>query len=157
MELLDIKKYPAKILRKRCSPVEEITEKEKRLFEDMLFTMRHFGGIGLAAPQVGVSKRLIIADMGEGAIKLANPEIVEIKGTDKMEEGCLSIPDIKVEIERPYEIIIRGVDAKGDSIELKAEALIARVLQHEVDHLDGKLIVDYAGLLERFKWKLRKK
>jgi len=144
MEPLRIRKFPDKVLRKRCNPVEEITSKEVELFEKMLFTMKHFSGIGLAAPQIGISQSLIIADIGEGSIKLANPEIVSLKGTGRMTEGCLSIPDISVDIERPYEVIVRGMNEKGQIIELKAKNLLARVLQHEIDHLNGILIIDQA-------------
>ena len=87
MNLLEVKKYPKKILRAECQVVEEITGKEVKLFQDMFFTMKHFLGIGLAAPQIGISKRLITVDIGEGEIKLANPEIITTKGSDKMQEG----------------------------------------------------------------------
>ena len=157
MQLLEIKKYPDRILRKRCKPIERVTEKEVDLFDKMLFTMRHFCGVGLAAPQIGISQELIIADIGEGAIKLANPKILKVKGTDKMEEGCLSIPDIVVEIKRPYEVIVEGLNEKGELIELKAKELLARVLQHEIDHLNGRLIIDHMNLLEKFRLRIHKR
>ena len=157
MALLDIKKYPAKILRRKSEPIRQITARERKLFEDMLLTMRLLGGVGLAAPQVGISKRLIVADTGEGPIKLANPEIIKTKGSDKMEEGCLSIPDVKVDVERPHEVTLTGLNEKGGEIELKAGGLLARILQHEIDHLNGKLIIDYMGLIEKLKLKIRKR
>ena len=157
MEPLKIREYPDSILRKKCARVEEITDTEIKLFEEMLFTMRHFAGIGLAAPQIGIAKSLIVADIGEGAIKLANPVILEAKELDKMEEGCLSIPGVGVLIERPDEIIVGGLNEKGKTIEVKAKGLLARVLQREIDHLKGKLIIDYLNLLEKFKLRLHKK
>jgi len=164
MELWEIKKYPDSVLRKKALEIKEITDKEIRLFEEMLFTMRHFAGIGLAAPQIGITKSLIVVDIGEGAIRLANPVIMWTKGSGaKWEEGCLSIPGIGVSIARPKEIIVSGLNETGKAVELEAQGLLARVLQHEIDHLQGKLIIDYLGLLEKmvlFKpkfWKTRNK
>jgi len=121
--------------------------------------MRHFTGIGLAAPQIGIAKSLIVADIGEGIVRLANPVILRTKGSDKMQEGCLSIPGVGVVIDRPDEIIVSGLNEKGKLIELEAHGLLARVLQHEIDHLKGKLIIDYVSLLEKmilFKSKFSK-
>jgi peptide deformylase len=157
MQALEIKKYPDSILRKKCVQVERITDRETELFAGMLFTMRHFAGIGLAAPQIGLAKNLIVADIGEGAIKLANPKILETSGTDKLEEGCLSVPSVAVDIERPYEIIVSGLDENNQIIEIKAKGLLARVLQHEIDHLKGRLIIDHLSLLEKFKLRLHKR
>ena len=156
MTPLNIKKYPDKVLRKNCSNVEEITDKEKELFEKMLFTMRHFCGIGLAAPQIGISKKLIVAEVENITIKLANPEIVDVRGSDNMTEGCLSVPDIAVAIKRPTDIIVKGLNEKGQTVEIKTKGLLARVIQHEVDHLKGKLIVDYMNILKRLKSKFKK-
>jgi len=149
MEPLKVSEYPNSILRKKCASIERITDSEIKLFEEMLFTMRHLAGIGLAAPQIGIAKNLIVADTGEGAIRLANPVVLKTKGSDKMEEGCLSIPGVGVVIDRPDEIIVSGLNEKGKVIELEARGLLARVLQHEIDHLKGKLIIDYVGLLEK--------
>ncbi|MCK4904693.1 MAG: peptide deformylase [Clostridiales bacterium] len=144
IESLVIKKYPDKILRKNSIGVEEITDKETELFKKMLFTMKCFDGIGLAAPQIGISEKLIVAEVEEKTIKLANPEIIKVRGVDKMVEGCLSIPDFTVEIERSYEVIVKGLNEKGKNVQIEAEGLLARVLQHEIDHLHGKLIIDYS-------------
>lgn len=160
MGILEIKKYPDSILRKMCKPVETVTPKEIRLLENMLLTMRTFCGIGLAAPQIGIAQRLIVADVDGEIIKLANPEIVKVNGEDKMVEGCLSIPDISVEIERPFGVIVKGLNEKGKIVEVKTEGLLARVLQHEIDHLNGRLIIDYLSLLKKmllFKPKIAKK
>ncbi|MDD5005373.1 MAG: peptide deformylase [Candidatus Omnitrophica bacterium] len=159
MEPLEIKKYPDSVLRKKCIVVERITETEVQLFEEMLFTMRHFAGIGLAAPQIGITRNMVVADIGEGPIMLANPKILNLRGAEKMEEGCLSIPGVEVVVERADEIMISGLNEKDEAIKLKARGLLARVLQHEIDHLQGKLIIDYVGLLEKmmlFKFKFKK-
>ncbi|GAI08927.1 unnamed protein product, partial [marine sediment metagenome] len=126
MENLEIKKYPDAILRKKCEAVEAVTAQEKRIFEDMLFTMHTFKGIGLAAPQIGLVKQLIVADIGEGVIKLANPEIISSSGSDRMVEGCLSIPERAVEIKRFYEVMVRGLNEKGERVEIEAKGLLAR-------------------------------
>lgn len=160
MEILKIRKYPDSILRQKCEPVEAVTSKEKRLFESMLLALRNFYGIGLAAPQIGESRRLIVADVEGKIIKLANPEIIKVDGKDKMVEGCLSIPDVSVEVERPYSVIVKGLNEKGETVEIKANGLLARVLLHEIDHLNGKLIIDYLGLLQKmmlFKHKIKRK
>jgi len=153
-EILRITKYPEKILRKKCQSIEGITEREITLFKNMLYTMRRFSGIGLAAPQVGINQRLIVADIGEKPVKLANPEVIKVKGKDKMGEGCLSVPDVVVEIERPDEVIVKGLNEEGKIVELKAKGLLARVLLHEIDHLKGKLIVDYMGFWQKIKFNL---
>ena len=160
MKILEIKKYPDSILRQKCEPVEAVTSKEKRLFESMLLALRNFYGIGLAAPQIGESRRLIVADVEGKIIKLANPEIIKADGKDKMVEGCLSIPDVSVEVERPSSVIVKGLNEKGETVEIKANGLLARVLQHEIDHLNGKLIIDYLSLLQKmilFKHKIKRK
>jgi len=150
-QVLEIKKYPEPILRKKCIRVPEITPKEVKLFEDMLLTMYTFGGIGLSAPQVGSLLQIIVADVGEGAVRLANPHILKTKGQDKLSEGCLSLPDINVQIKRPYEVLVEGLNEKGEHIEINAKGLLARVIQHEIDHLKGRLIIDYLGLIEKMK------
>ena len=150
-QVLEIKKYPEPILRKKCIQVPEITPKEVKLFEDMLLTMYTFGGIGLSAPQVGSLLQIIVADVGEGAVRLANPHILKTKGQDKLSEGCLSLPDINVQIKRPYEVLVEGLNEKGEHIEINAKGLLARVIQHEIDHLKGRLIIDYLGLIEKMK------
>ena len=154
-KILEIKKYPDKILLKKCKLVEKITEKELELFNNMLSTMHQEQGIGLAAPQIGISQMLFVADIGEGPILLANPEVIKVKGKDKMEEGCLSVPDALVNIERPYEVIVKGVNEKGKVVEIKARGLLARVIMHEMDHLNNKLIIDYMYLLQKIKFKLK--
>jgi peptide deformylase len=157
MEPLAIRRYPDSILRKKCLRIEELTHREIVLFEVMLSTMHKFEGVGLAAPQIGIASSLIVADIGEGAVKLANPVILKMKGTDKLEEGCLSLPGVTVDIERPYEITVGGLNEEGQAVEIKIQGLLARVLQHEIDHLKGRLIIDYLSLLDKFKLRLHKR
>jgi len=157
MESLAIRQYPDSILRRKCSQIEKITPKEITVFELMLSTMYKFEGVGLAAPQIGITSSLLVVDIGDGAIKLANPVILKVRGSDRMEEGCLSIPSVTVDIERPYEIVAGGLNEEGRVVEIKAQGLLARVLQHEIDHLKGRLIVDYLNLLEKFKRRLHKR
>jgi peptide deformylase len=144
MKLLEIRRFPDPILRVNCFKVEEITSKELALFEDMVYTMKANNGIGLAAPQVGIAKRLIVALDEQGrVIRLANPKILKGKGSDIMVEGCLSLPGESVEIKRWLEVVVIGLDDRNKEVEVKAKGLLARVLQHEIDHLYGKLIIDY--------------
>ena len=150
--ILEVKKYPNKILRCSSLPVEKITEREKRLFENMLNTMHHFSGIGLAAPQIGIKQKLIVADITGQTLKLANPEVLKAEGKDKMEEGCLSVPGALVNIERPCKVTVKGLDENGQAIEVKAKGLLARVLLHEIDHLNGKLIIDYMNFLKKVRF-----
>lgn len=154
MKILEIRKYPEQILRKKSENIERITEQEIALFEDMLCTVRHFSGMGLAAPQVGINKRIIVTDIGEGPLKLANPEVLKVKGKDAMEEGCLSVPGALVNIARPDEVVVRGLNEKGKIVEVEAKGLLARVLLHEIDHLNGKLIIDYMSFFKKLKFRL---
>jgi len=154
MKLLEIRKYPEQILRKKSENIERITEKETALFEDMLCTIRNSSGLGLAAPQVGINKRIIVTDIGEVPLKLANPEVLKVKGKDAMEEGCLSVPGTLVNIERPDEVVVRGLNEKGKIVEVEAKGLLARVLLHEIDHLNGRLIIDYMSFLKKLKFRL---
>ena len=155
MAPLEIKKHPDKILRKNCEPVRNVTEKEREIFNEMLFTMRHFCGIGLAAPQVGISKRLIVASVEDVTIKLANPEILDTSGSDTISEGCLSVVNTVIDIKRPTVITVRGLNEESKIIELKTSGLLARVIQHEIDHLNGRLIIDYMGLIKRLSSTLK--
>jgi len=156
MSALEIVKYPEKVLRKKCKPVSKITKKEQDFFDQMLFTMRYFQGIGLAAPQIGIPEKLIVVEFEGSIIKLANPEVIQVDGADIMIEGCLSFPDeVAVSVKRPTEAIMRGLDENNRPIEIKAKGILARVLQHEIDHLSGKLIIDYLPFWEKLKFKLK--
>ena len=155
MSVLPIITIPDPFLRKISDPVEKVDSAVVKLMDDMLETMYAAPGIGLAAIQVGVPRRIIVidaADDGEpkNPVFLVNPEIVALgQKTRLYEEGCLSIPDVRVEIERPETVTIRYVDRDGTQKELAAEGLLATAIQHEIDHLDGQLIIDFLSRLKR--------
>ena len=146
---------PDPILRKRCEPLERVDIDTKNLMDDMLETMYAAPGIGLAAVQVGILKRLIVIDISKGEEKkrplfLINPKIIhQSKKTSVYEEGCLSIPGLFAEIERPAECTLKYIDYHGKEKELKAEGLLATCVQHEVDHLNGVLFIDYLSKLKK--------
>ena len=137
-----IRKDGDEVLRKKAREVEKINDKIKELIEDMIDTMYDADGIGLAAPQVGVLKRIIVIDIGDGPLVLLNPEIVDYSGEQTDDEGCLSIPGRYGAVTRPYYIKVKGQDENMSSVELEAEELLARVLCHEIDHLNGVLFKD---------------
>lgn len=141
---LTIRLYGDPCLREKCETVDEIGIVEKLLVEAMIETMDRHKGIGLAAPQVGVNKRILVADIGDGPVAMINPVIKEVKGEAVMEEGCLSIPEVNVNVTRPAVIKVRYLDLNSKPRERKFKELMARVILHENDHLDGKLITDYA-------------
>ncbi len=132
------------LLRKKALPVKKITKRLNKLAEDMEETMRAASGVGLAAPQVGVSIRLIVVDVGEGPIVIYNPEIIDRDGQDIDVEGCLSIPGVNAYVERSAWVKVAGIDAKGKPVVVEGDELLARALQHEIDHLDGILFIDKA-------------
>lgn len=137
-----VRKIGDELLRKKSRVVNEIDKRTATLISDMLDTMYASDGVGLAAPQVGVLKRIAVVDIGEGYYVLINPEISKSEGEYIDEEGCLSIPGEFGEIKRAKKITVKAIDETGNKIELKAEDLLARVIQHEIDHLDGILFVD---------------
>lgn len=130
------------ILRKKCKSVSEITPKIVELVEDMLDTMYEANGVGLAAPQVGMLKRIVVIDVGEGPVILINPEIIEISGEQTGSEGCLSVPGKMGIVTRPNYAKVKAVDITGQNIIVEGEELMARALCHEIDHLDGVLYID---------------
>lgn len=132
------------ILRKKAQPVRNVDSLIGQLLDDMVETMVANNGVGLAAPQVGISKRIIVADVGDGPIRMVNPRIVERKGSVLGLEGCLSVPNIYGDVERAEEVVVKGLDERGRPIMVEADGLLARVFQHEVDHLDGRLFIDIA-------------
>ncbi len=142
MALRKIRKDTEPILRKKSREIEKIDRKIEVLLDDMKETMELANGIGLAAPQVGVLKRVIIVDIGNGLMEFINPVIVSEEGKNVAEEGCLSIPGKYEDVERPNKIKVKALNRKGEKIELNAEGLLARVLCHEIDHLDGILFID---------------
>jgi peptide deformylase len=151
------------ILNMKAAPVESVDEEIVRLARDMVETLHAAPGLGLAAPQVGVSRRVIVVDLSVGEDKnalhvLVNPEIVAQEGEAVCEEGCLSVPDIRENVARPYRVVVRGLDLEGRQVEIEGEDILARALCHEIDHLDGILFVEKLSALKRtlIKKKLRK-
>jgi peptide deformylase len=161
VSLLDIYVLGAPVLRQETQPVKAVTDEIRRLIDDMFETMYAARGIGLAAPQVGRLERLAVVDVNENPLVIINPEIVLREGTQRGEEGCLSIPDIYGDVERAMRVVVRALDRDGRPFEVDANELLARCLQHEIDHLHGRLFIDYLSVLKRrqalAKWeKLRK-
>ena len=130
------------ILRKKSKIVKAVDEKILELLEDMAETMYQEDGVGLAAPQIGILKRLVVIDVGEGLIKLINPVIIEANGEQQGIEGCLSVPGVSGEVIRPQKVRIEAQNEKGEYIELEGEDLLARAFCHELDHLEGILFID---------------
>ena len=141
MALRKIREYGDEILTKKCREVREMTPRLKELVEDMLETMYQAEGVGLAAPQVGVLKRIVVIDIGEGPITLVNPKIVEQDGEQEGSEGCLSVPGKAGMVVRPNHVIVEGFDADMNPVTVEGEELLARALCHELDHLDGIVYV----------------
>ncbi|MBX5435914.1 MAG: peptide deformylase [Alicyclobacillaceae bacterium] len=131
------------VLRQISKPVQAITPAIEKLLDDMADTMYHAEGVGLAAVQIGVLKRVIVMDVGDGLIELINPEITEKSGSQVDSEGCLSLPGIRGPVERALHVVVRGLNRKGEPVEIRASELLARCVQHEVDHLNGILFIDY--------------
>ena len=130
------------VLEKICRPVKEMTPRIKELIQDMLDTMYHAEGVGLAAPQVGILRRIVVIDVGEGPIVMINPEILETSGEQTGEEGCLSVPGKCGQVTRPNYVKVRALDEDMNEFEMEGEGLLARAFCHEIDHLDGKMYVD---------------
>ncbi len=142
MAIRNIRKDEDPILRKKAKKVEKIDDRVKTLLEDMKDTMYDADGVGLAAPQVGVLKRIILVDVGEGLLEMINPEIVETCGEEIDEEGCLSLPGKNGEVPRPEAVTVKGLNPQGQEIVIEAQHLFARALCHEIDHLNGVLFTD---------------
>ena len=156
MSILPIITVPDPLLRTSSTPIERVDAALLRLADDMLETMYKAPGVGLAAVQVGVARRLIVLDVAEredappSPMVLINPEILRRgEAIAPYEEGCLSLPDVRIEIERPTSVLVRYLDREGKQHEIDAQGLLATVIQHEVDHLDGKLIIDFLSRLKR--------
>lgn len=137
------------VLREKACPVPEINRNILKLLDNLADTMYAAKGVGLAAPQIGIPKRVIVVDVGEGLWELINPEIISSKGEEVAIEGCLSIPGIAGEVRRAQEVEIKGLDRFGKVIRVRADGFFARALQHEIDHLDGILFIDKALRLIR--------
>lgn len=142
MALRKIRKYGDEVLRKKSKKVEVFDKRLHTLIEDMLETMAEAEGVGLAAPQIGILKRVVVIDVGEGPIELINPKIIESEGEITQPEACLSIPGVLGEVPRPKRVKVRAQDRWGNFFEIEGEDLLARAFCHEIDHLDGILFVD---------------
>ena len=164
MAILNICTYPDPVLRRKAESVEALDEEIQRLVDDMVETMYEAPGIGLAANQVGRPVRVVVIDLQReeceyGLIVLINPELVSGCGETCYEEGCLSVPEFFATVKRFEEVVVRGLDREGNECEISADGLLAIALQHEIDHLEGKLFIDHISPVTRdiFKRKWRKK
>ncbi len=142
MAIYPIRTFPDPVLRSPAADVTEFDEDLARLVEDMLETMYDAPGVGLAAPQIGISKRIFVADIGEGPFVMVNPELVAVSGSWTFDEGCLSVPGRFWPISRPAYAKARGYDVAGEPVEYAGDELMGRVLQHEIDHLGGMLLLE---------------
>jgi peptide deformylase len=154
MSILHIVKYGSPILAKTAKKIENIDEDIENLAQSMVETMYTAPGIGLAAPQINKGLRLITADLSIGEKKedliiLINPEVLNIEGSSTLEEGCLSVPGIHEKVTRPFHVTVKGIDLKGKERIIDADDLLARVLLHEIDHLEGKLFIEHLSPLKR--------
>ncbi|NLN64907.1 MAG: peptide deformylase [Clostridiaceae bacterium] len=142
MAIREIRKKGDEILRKICKPVSAVNEKVRELLDDMLDTMYEADGVGLAAPQVGIMRRIVVIDVGEGPVELINPEKIEESGEQLYVEGCLSIPGIYGEVKRPERVVVKALDREGKEIRIEGTGMLAIAMCHEIDHLDGILFED---------------
>ena len=161
MAKLEVLRFPDPRLRTVAEPVAEVTGETRKIVSDMLETMYDEFGIGLAAVQVNIAQRIVVIDLSgddSDPMCLINPEIIEAEGSEEMEEGCLSVPEFRALVKRAERIRCRAMNLDGEEFEIEADGLLAVCIQHEIDHLDGKLFVDYLSPLkrERVAEKLRK-
>lgn len=162
MPIMEILKFPHPALRRRAEEITRIDDRVRALAKSMIETMHRAPGIGLAAPQVGVSERLIVVDLTAGeepnqAIVLVNPEIITSEGEIEFEEGCLSIPDLNEKVTRAEKVTVRGFDLEGREVEIEGDELMAIALQHEIDHLEGVLFLDHISRLKRSRYIAKRK
>ena len=149
MGIYRIRQYGEPILRQKCRRVLRLASRENRVLSQMAATMYKVQGVGLAAPQIGLDEQLFVVDVGEGLIKLANPLILLKDGESVVEEGCLSLPHTMVKVRRANRVTVEGWDENEERVRIEGEGILARVLQHEIDHLRGILIIDYVLLDEK--------
>lgn len=147
--ILELRKYPDEILRNKCSIVETVDDSIRSILTDMAFTMRAHNGVGLAASQVGIDKQIIVVDIGEGLVNLINPKIIEKHGKNSIEEGCLSLPDVALKVKRSEAIKVKALDETGKDVIINAKGLLAIAIQHEIDHINGILIIDHANFVKK--------
>ncbi|MBC7076607.1 MAG: peptide deformylase [Syntrophomonadaceae bacterium] len=144
MAVYQVVTLPDNILRAKALPVRKINSGVLRVLDNMRDTMYAFDGIGLAAPQIGISKRIIVVDTGDNLIEMVNPEIIYGEGEQTGSEGCLSVPNVVGLVKRAKKVTVKGLNRKGEEVNIEASDLLARVFQHEIDHLDGVLFIDRA-------------
>jgi len=162
LSVMEILKFPDPVLRKRAKEIEVVDDRVRELAEKMIKTLHAAPGVGLAAPQVGVSERLIVVDVSAGEdpdeiIVIVNPEFTYREGETGIEEGCLSVPDFTEMVPRSERVVVKGLDLEGRSITVEGEDLFAIVLQHEMDHLDGVLFFDHISKLKRSRYIAKRK
>lgn len=148
---LKVKLFGEPVLRKKALPIKEITQVHRNILSSMSRLMYDSSGIGLASVQVGISEAMIVVDIGSGLYKLINPKIVRKYGTQVMEEGCLSVPGVSLKVKRARKVLLKALDEYGLPTEIEAQDLLACVFQHELDHLNGKLIIDYASVFDKVR------
>ncbi len=149
MAKLKILKVGDETLRKVCRPVDAVTPRIHRLLDDMVETMRAADGVGLAAPQVGVLRRVVVIETpGEGLFELINPKIIAFSGEQESEEGCLSVPGRWGVTKRPMHVTVRALNRRGETVDITGSGLLAKAFCHEIDHLDGKLYIDTAKMID---------
>ncbi len=154
MGKMEIRVYPDKVLRKKSLEVKKVGDEERQFASSMIETMRFANGVGLAAPQVGVSRRIIVVEDTENKndnspFVFLNPRIIRKKGRSTFCEGCLSVPDVAHDVVRARSVVLEALDLKGDKVKMDTDGILARILQHEIDHLDGVLFIDRVGFLKR--------
>ena len=154
---MSLRKVPDPVLRKKAVVVDGMRDVERNMLSEMAQVMYLNGGVGLAATQVGIDKQLAVVDVGEGLVKLANPQIVKKEGEAVEEEGCLSVPNVLVKVKRAKKITLSFLNENGEASQLSADGLFARAIQHEIDHLSGRIIVDYLNPVERLFASYRRK
>lgn len=146
---MKIRKFPDPILRTHTKRVDLVGDSERATLDEMTKTMYISQGVGIAATQVGLKEQLAVVNVGDGLIKLVNPSIIKSEGVEAQEEGCLSVPNTIVKVKRAKKVTVQYLDEHGDVRELKAEGLLARAIQHEIDHLNGKMIIDYLSPIKK--------
>ncbi len=153
---LRLRYYGDPVLRKHAKPVKSVGPAERLIVKEMIRAMYDFEGSGLAAPQVGIDEQIFVADAGDGPFVIINPEIIRITGNETiMEEGCLSLPGVRISVKRPESLAVRYMDETGKVFERNLSGLMAKIFQHEGDHLFGRMIIDYATAAEREKFNVQ--
>lgn len=148
---LNLTPFGTPVLREKVCLIKEVTDEHRAILSKMAQLMYEVRGVGLAAPQVGINEALIVVDAGMGLYKLVNPVIVKLEGSQSMEEGCLSVPGVGVKVKRSKKVVVEALDEFGKEVRIEAEGLLATVFQHEVDHLNGTLIIDHSSVIDSLK------